>query len=386
MIWPFLTVYVSKRVDAPLTAIASLFTLNSAMGLLSAFTSGPLIDRVGRKWIMVIGLLVHGGAYFFMGKADTLLEFAILMAVTGASNPLYRVGADAMMADLIVPEKRIDAYATLRLSNNLGVAIGPAIGGFIAASSYSIAFYFAAVGLSAYSLLIAFFARETLASKTTQTVQGLNIRKPEQEKFGGYLHVLKDLPYIGFIISFTMMTMCASLVWILLPVYATEDFGVPTQLYGLIPTTNAVMVVTLQLLITRFTKRYNPLPVIAFGAVFYTLGVGMVSGMRSFYGFLICMIVMTIGELIAVPSSSTYVADLAPPEMRGRYMSLYALTWSVASGIAPVLGGLLNDQFGSRAIWFGGAFLGALSVIAFFLLAQREKIFPPRSAVHTAQM
>jgi MFS family permease len=383
MIWPFLLVYVGKRVDAPLTVIASLFTLNSAMGLIASFAGGPFIDRVGRKWIMVVSLAMNGAAYLFMGNADSLLEFAILMSITGSFNPLYRVGADAMMADLIAPEKRIDAYALMRLSNNLGIAIGPAIGGFIAGSSYSLAFYFAAAGLSAYSLLITLFARETLPLKPASIqTQEMDPNSP-RERFGGYGIILKDLPYIGFILSFTLVTMCASLIWILLPVYATEDFGVPMQLYGLIPTTNAIMCVTLQLLVTRWTKKYPPLPVIATGAVFYTLAVGLISWMVDFPGFLACMIIMTIGELIMIPASSTYVANLAPVNMRGRYMSLYALTWSVASGVAPVLGGLLNDQFGSRAIWFGGASLGALSVIAFLLLAQHEKIHPSQSAFLT---
>ena len=153
MIWPFLLVYVSERLNAPLTAIASLLTLNSAMGLLASFLGGPIIDRLGRKWIMSASLVANGIAYLFMGNAHTLPQFAILMAITGAVNPLYRVGADAMMADLLPQEKRIDGYALMRLSNNLGISIGPAIGGFIAASSYSLAFYCAAVGLSLYSCL-----------------------------------------------------------------------------------------------------------------------------------------------------------------------------------------------------------------------------------------
>jgi MFS family permease len=383
MIWPFLLVYVGKRVDAPLTVIASLFTLNSTMGLLASLAGGPLIDRIGRKWIMVISLAMNGIAYLYMGNADTLVEFAILMSITGSFNPLYRVGADAMMADLIPPEKRIDAYALLRLSHNLGIAIGPAIGGFIAATSYSLAFYFAAAGLSIYSLLITFFARETLPQKTVHSSTGISKSTPPRERFGGYGVILRDLPYIGFIFAFTLVTMCASLIWILLPVYATEDFGVPMQLYGLIPTTNAVMVVSLQLLITRFTKRYPPLPVIATGAIFYPLSVALVSWMNDFPGFLACMIIMTIGELIIAPASSTYVANIAPINMRGRYMSLFGLTWGVASGIAPVLGGYLGDQFGTRAIWFGGAFIGAISVLAFLYLAQHEKLHPKKPVLST---
>jgi MFS family permease len=166
--------------------------------------------------------------------------------------------------------------------------------------------------------------------------------------------------------------MCATLIWLLLPVYATEVYDVPMPLYGLLPTTNAIMVVTLQLLVTRFTKRYPTLPTVAVGAVIYTISVGAIALMQGFYGFLICMVIMTFGELIIVPTSSTYVANHAPPDKRGRDMSLYALTWGVASGLSPIYGGFLSDTFGPTSIWIGGAAIGAISVIAFLFLIKRE--------------
>jgi len=368
MIWPFLLIYVGKRIDAPLTAIASLLTLNSIMGLIASFTGGPVIDRFGRKWMMAGSLVINGLAYFLMGNATSLIHFAILLSITGSANPLYRIGADAMMADLIPEEKRIDAYALMRLSNNLGIAIGPAIGGFVATSSYSLAFIFAAAGMTFYSLLIILFAKETLPSQLIEHHPGKTSTKPDREKFGGYLSVLKDFPFIGFIIAFTLVTMCATLIWVLLPVHATENYGVPMQLYGLIPATNAIMVVTLQILVTKFSSRFPTLPVVAVGALFYTIAVGSIAWMSGFWGFLFAMIVMTIGELIIVPTSSTYVANLAPANKRGRYMSLYALTWGVAAGASPVLGGFLNDQFGPTAIWYGGALIGLSSILAFLWL------------------
>ena len=374
MIWPFLLVYVSERLDAPLTAIASLLTLNSAMGLLSSFLGGPVIDRLGRKWIMVASLATNGAAYMFMGQAHTLSQFAILMAITGAVNPLYRVGADAMMADLLPQEKRIDGYALMRLSNNLGISIGPAIGGFIAAASYSLAFYVAALGMSLYSLLLAIFARETLPSRQPGYLPQPKDAKAKQDGFAGYNIILKDSPFISFILTFTLVSICAALIWILLPVYATQTFNVPKQLYGFIPATNAIMVVTLQLLVTRVTKRFPTLQVVALGAFFYAIAVGGIALMSGFVGFWICMVIMTIGELIMVPTSSTYVANLAPVDMRGRYMSFYALTWGVAAGIGPIFGGFLNDIFGPKAIWLGGAVVGSLGVIFFLVLARRSAL------------
>ena len=67
-----------------------------------------------------------------------------------------------MLADLVPAEQRTDAYAMMRLSANAGIAIGPIIGGVIAATSYYLAFYMAALGMTTYSLLLAIFAHETL--------------------------------------------------------------------------------------------------------------------------------------------------------------------------------------------------------------------------------
>jgi MFS family permease len=379
MIWPFLLVYVSERLNTQLTATATLLTLNSGMGLVASFAGGPFVDRIGRKWIMVASLGLNGAVYFFMGNAHTFSQFAILLALSGSANPLYRIGADAMMADLVEPEKRVEAYAMLRLSNNIGVAIGPAIGGFIAATSFSLAFYFAASGMVIYSLLLVLFAKETLPSSTVELAAARGGEHTKPERFGGYLSVISDLPYMGFILAFTLVSMSAMLVWVLLPVYATENYDVPLKLYGLIPTTNAIMVVTLQLLVTRITGRYPVLPIIAIGAMFYTIAVGAVTFMHGFWGFLGCMVVMTIGELIIAPTSSTYVANRAPTDKRGRYMSLYALTWGVALGIAPVLGGFLNDNIGPSAIWIGGSIAAAVSVGAFVLLSHYERRQPTKT-------
>ena len=369
MIWPYLMIYVSESLDAPLTVAASLMSLNSSTGLVASFLVGPIVDRFGRKWVMVISLLVNGLTYLFLSSATGLLSFAILMALSGAANPLYRMSGDAMVADLIPPEKRPDAYALLRMSNNIGVALGPAIGGFLAATSYSLAFYMAALGMSVYGLLLAFFAVETLPKLFPEDA----ISKRSDEKFGGYLTILGDKPFITFAFAYTLVIICASLVWVVLPVYAKENFGIPENIYGFIPTTNALMVVTLQVAVTQVTKRYATLPVLSVGAAIYMLAVGGMSLGSGFWGFWIFMVVMTIGELILVPTASTYAANLAPVDKRGRYMSIFGLSWRVAIGTGPILGGILNDNLGPKAIWYGGAVIGLMSVITFLLLMRRDR-------------
>jgi MFS family permease len=364
MVWPFLMIYVTERLQLPLATTASLMTLNAAMGLIFAFVAGPVTDRFGRKWVMVVSLAMNALAYLLMIRADSLAAFAVLMGIAGAFNPLYRVGADAMMADLVPPEKRLNAYSLMRTSHNIGIALGPVIGGFLATISYSIAFACAAAGLATFSLLIAFFARETLVRIPAQT-------RPKKEKFGGYGRILKDRPFISFAVVITLTQMCAALIWVLLGVYAKQNYQVPESQYGWIATTNALMVVFFQFPVTQVTRRFPSLWMLAAGSLFYAIGVGSVVLGQGFWGFWVSMVVMTIGELILSPTATAYAANSAPPDMRGRYMSIYGLTWGAASGIAPVIGGYLNDTFGPITIWYGGFMVGMAATVGFLILARR---------------
>ncbi len=364
MVWPFLMIYVSEKLELPLAATASLMTLNAAMGLVFSFLAGPLTDRIGRKWVMVVSLGMNSLAYLLMSQAESLGAFAVLMAISGAFNPLYRIGADAMMADLVPAEKRMDAFSLLRTSHNLGIALGPLIGGVLASVSYTFAFVSGAVGMAIYGLLVGFFARETLPAPAAES-------KPQKDKLGGYGRILKDRPFVTFAVIFTLTQMCAVLIWVLLGVYAKQNFQVPESLYGLIPATNAIMVVLFQIPVTQVTKRYQPLAVLAVGSLFYALAVGSVALGQGFLGFWISMVIMTTGELILSPTSMAYVANLAPLDMRGRYMSVYGMTWGVAAGIGPLVGGFLNDNFGPVYIWYGGFIVGMISTFGFSLLARR---------------
>jgi len=276
MIWPFLMIYVSKKLVIPLAQVASLITINAAMGLIFALVAGPIIDRVGRKWIMVISLVGNGLAYILLSQAQTYGEFALAEALLGAFNPLYRVGADAMIADLIPPEKRPTAYAILRMSGNTGVAIGPAIGGFIAVQSYTTAFFIASAGMIVYGLLLAAKAHETLPVFDRGTQR--------RAVFEGYGRILRDREFMSFTLVFTLTSMLASLIWVLLPVYSNLQFGIPENRYGFIPTTNAVMVVTLQYLVTTVTKRFKPLYVMTVGTAFYAAATALIALFRRVLG------------------------------------------------------------------------------------------------------
>jgi MFS family permease len=365
MIGPFLMIYASEKLGLPLSTVVTLITINAGTGLFSSFIAGTLADKIGRKVVMVISLFTNGLIYLFMMRADTYAAFALLMFLTGLANPLYQVGADAMLADLIPQEKRIDAYAINRMMNNAGFAIGPAVGGFIAALSYDYAFYAAAAGMITYSLLLLFLARETL----TKAVGKTTTKKPD----GGYAQVFRDRGYLIFVLTLAGGLIAPGMVWVLLAVYTKTNFGLPENQFGWIPTTNALMCVFVQYLVTMITRRHKPLPVAAVGMLIYAVGVGSVALMSGFWGFWLSMVILTLGELTVVPTASTYVANISPPELRGRYMSIYWLSWGISRGAAPLIGGWLNDNISPQSIWIGGLLIGLTSTLGLALLARRQQ-------------
>jgi MFS family permease len=370
MIWPFLMIYVSERLGLAMTATASLMTINAATALLASFAAGPIADRTGRKGTMVVGLIATGLSYLAMIPANSLMAFAVLMGLRGLARPLFRVGSDAMIADLIPEGKRADAYALSRLSKNVGVALGPALGGFAATSSYSIAFITAAVTLILFGIMIALFLNESLQRENVESIDHI---KPQNR---GYRHLVGDRGFLNFIGAFTLTQISATIIWVLLGVYAKDNFQILENQFGFIPMTNAVMVVILQVWVTRNTQRKAPLWMLFSGALIYALGVGSIALGTGFWGFWGSMVIVTIGELILIPTATTYVANLAPPDMRGRYMSAFTFSWGVGSGIGPVVGGYLNDQINPQAIWYGGGLIGILGALWFFVQAGARKEKP----------
>jgi MFS family permease len=351
MIWPFLLIYASAKLNLPLSTVATLISINAGTGLLSSFLAGTLADKIGRKVVMNFSLTLTGIAYFFLMRAETYPQFVVLMILIGLSNPLYQVGADAMLADIIPSEKRTDAYAISRIANNAAFALGPAVGGFLAATSYNLAFYGAATGYIVYSLLLFFLAHETLEKLKVPISQMESEQvspKGERSRMGqeGYARVFQDKGYMLF----------PSILWILMPVYAKTNFGIPENLYGWIPTTNALMCVFIQYAVTLVSRRHKTLPVVAIGMLIYAAGAGSVALMSSFWGFWLSMVILTFGELVVVPTASN--------------MGVYWLGWGLARTLAPLIGGFLNDAIAPRAIWIGGLIIGLTSVTGLTVLSR----------------
>lgn len=366
MIWPFQLIYVSKTLNLPVSAITSIITISSITALSASPLGGFIADRFGRRNVMILAQISHGLAYFLMTKAHTYTGFLLPMTIIGAAMPLYSVGSDAMMADLIPTEKRSGAYSVLRMFNNTGIAFGPAIGGFIVAQSYQTGFIIAAIAMVSYGIYLTIFTKETLQKREESHSE----ESSHDSLISGYLKVFENQRYMAFLLTLTIGIMAPMLLWMLLALYTNQHFGIIESRYALIPMTNAMMCVFVQYPVTQQIKKLDTRLAIALGMFFYAIGVGSVAIMTGFWGFWLSMVIMTIGELILIPTATKYIADIAPSHLRGRYMSLYWLSWGISRAFAPLLGGFLNDKIAPVAIWIGAFVLGMTSTIILFIFSR----------------
>ena len=379
LIWPFLTIYVRQQLDLPLAQVTLLFPIQSLAALAATSIVGPAMDRFGRKWAMVAGLIGNGLIMLLMIGASSFGVWAVLLSAYAVASVLFRIASQTMIADLLPANQRVDAYALLRMAFNVGIAVGPAVGGLLIAFSYAFTFLIAAVVQICMGLIIAYVVHETLDRAA------LAAETPSTPRSAGYGPVLRDRPFMAFWGVYLLLEIASSLVFTLLTVYVKEQYAIAESDSSFIIMTNALMVVFLQYAVTRVTRRHPAMKVMAVSGLFYGAGLAIFAVSASLPAFWLGMVVMTFGELILSPTSTALVAELAPADKRARYMGLYSLSYRVSSGVGPVIGGVLNDALAPAATWWFGSLAALLSSGGFVLMGRSRAAQPSITLPGAAQ-
>jgi MFS family permease len=246
----------------------------------------------------------------------------------------------------------------------------------MSAVSYSFTFYIAAACLTLVTLLSAIFIKETLDLKSG-TLKTRGESKLEMHE------ILHDKFFILFCTGILIVYIMSSQVFVLLSSYLNQNYGIVENQVGIIMAVNAVTIITLQFFVARLISRINPICLMTAGAIFYIIGVSSNALGFQMWHFMISMFVLTVGELILAPTTTTFTANYAPADRRGLYMSFTGLANGVGYGLGPVLGGLLNDLVSPHAIWFGSGIVGISAVLIFLFLIKK---YPLKSSGHSREL
>jgi MFS family permease len=360
LLYPFFALYITSKFEVGMTQVGVLFAVFSGAAFIGSFAGGALTDRLGRKGMVIFSLISTAASSVAMGLVDSLDLFMLVAFVGGIFSETGGPAHRAMVADLLPPPKRAQGYGIIRVSFNLAVTIGPAIGGFLASRSYLLLFLADAVISLITAGLVYFTMPETMPAKdpdaAPETMGGT---------FLGYLQVLRDTVFMLFLGTSILMGLVYMNMGTTLGVFLRDVHAIPESGYGLILSLNAAMVVLFQFPITRRIEGNAPLLMMMAGTLLYALGFGMYGVIASFPLFLLAMAVITIGEMLVAPVSQSVTAALAPEDMRGRYMAVFGFSFGIPFAVGPLLAGLILDNLNPNLLWFAAAGVGLLAAAGF---------------------
>jgi len=355
----FLILYVKQKGYSATMAGLALSTYGVG-GVLASLAGGYLADRIGRRNTISISMFTTAAIMMALSRADGFIAIAALTALLGLSAELYRPAASALLADLTEPRARVTAFAVYRIAVNLGVAVGPAMGGLLADRSFTLLFAVDA----ATSALFGVIALVALPAVSLHA-------EAELERRSSWPVIRADRGFVMFLLA----SLLGGAVFMqfngALPLQV-RALGFSNSTYGLMMSINGAIVLLCELPLTSITRTHSARRVMALGLVLIGVGFAM-TGMRASLGFLVASVVVwSLGEIVFVPVAAAHVANIAPVDMRGRYQGAWAVMWGVSHILAPAVGAALFDV--------NPALLWPLCAVAATSAALIVLASPPRTA------
>lgn len=363
---PFFALYVTQKFNVGMTEAGLILATNSVAGLFGSTIGGAMADRFGRRGIVLFGLVVSALSGLTLGFVTQYYLFYAASVFVGLMGSAAFPAHHAMMADILPPEKRAEGFGISRVVSNFAWIIGPTIGGFLASLNYLYLFLSDAVISITVAILVFRLLPETKPKPKEKTEHESLL-----QTIRGYRSALIDRPYLAFIFASILMILVYQQMYSSLSVYLRDMHNVDPQFYGLIMSSSAITVVLFQFWVSRTIKKYPPFLMMVTATFFYMIGFTMYGFVNTIPLFILAMVIVTIGEMVGMPTSNVLAASFAPEDMRARYMAVFGLTWTVPSMIGPWAAGLVMDNYDPRYIWYIGGMLSVIAMLAFYFLHLR---------------
>ncbi len=369
MVFPFLTIYLTQELGFSLKDTGLIMSCFGVGSIIGSYLGGWLTDQIGDFKVQFWSLISASLILLTLVQAQSFWAFAIIALTFSIFADAFRPANKVAVARYSKPENLTRSFALLRLAINVGFAIGPAMGGLLAAwKGYDWLFYADALTCFLAAILFKLSLSEDAAT-VTKDIQALKAQKKAsmQSPYTDYFFLLY-LMLIG-LIAFAFMQL-----FFTMPVFLKQDFALPEEQIGLLMGLNgAIIVITEMPLVYMAEQKLTKFATMTMGV--FLIGI-------SFLGYLfpsnwigiaiMCMVVVTLGEIFYMPFASAFVAERAEDSNRGQYMALYSMAWSAANIFAPTVGFFISEQFGFKTLWGILFVLGLICSLGFWMLGKEH--------------
>ncbi|MFE9678524.1 MDR family MFS transporter [Streptomyces sp. NPDC006259] len=335
--------------------------LHGLGGVVSSLAGGVMADRLGRRPTMLVAQTATALSVAALGFVHHPLAIAGVAFLVGMASNASRPAVQAMMADIVRPEDRVRAFSLNYWAINLGFAISTMGAGFIAEVSYLAGFLIEA-GMTLACAIVVF-----LKLPESRPEQGGMDGEGAQEEAVGLGTVLRDRRFMGVVGLSFLVAFIFQQGAIGLPVAMGEAGFTPAD-YGMAIAVNGVLIVALQIPVTRFIQHRDPGRLLVISSVLAGYGFGLTAFAGSVGVFALTVCVWTLAEIVNAPTQTGLVVRLSPVHGRGRYQGMYTMSWAVASLVAPLMSGVVIDRYGAEWLWGLCAVVGTVAGVGYAVL------------------
>jgi MFS family permease len=367
IVLPFLAIHLNRDLALSMGEVGMVFLVMAVAGAFGQILGGELADRIGRRQVMFASMGLRGLVFLLLFVAFLLQSdiwvITLLLSVSNALGSLFDPASSAMIADIVEPGRRLEAYGVLRIGQNTGWTLGPLISGFmILFLPFSYLFLMTAITCSAVGIIILLLVQEPV-----RVAVGHDRFHPRD-----LLKIWRNRAFFIFCLASLPLGIILGQLSSTFSVFCVEDVGIPEAGVGYLYALNGIIVVLMQIPITRFIGHYRMPLVLSAGSLLYAVGYFLV-GLSDFsWVLVITVMIITLGENTVSPSSTAMVASMSPEAEKGRYMGVYGIFFYFGWSLGPTVGGVLYDLLhGSPfALWSAVASIAMISVIGFLILGR----------------
>ena len=355
MVLPFLVVYLTRDRQFTLGQAGFALAVYGTAAIIAGPISGWLSDRIGALPIMRASLLMSGSVVLFFPLAHSRGAVYAATALWAACAELFRPASLAAITHVVASQQRKPAYALNRLAINLGMSVGPALGGFLAAVSFRAMFLVDALTTIIAGLVLTFAPWHAATGGRSADSDSLDRRDTRSLLHDRRLLIFLSASFLVGIVFFQHESA--------LPLYLVQYLSLSPAFYGALFTVNTLLIVALEVPLNGATSHWPNAWALFTGCMLFAIGFGSLAVVSSATGVLVTVVVWTFGEMMLFPAMSAHLGDIAPVQQRGAYMGAYSMSLSLALASGPWLGTQLLASTGPIGVWSIMFALGALAAV-----------------------
>jgi MFS family permease len=364
-LWPLNTIFIHDQLGKSLSVAGLVLMANALASVFGNLVGGSLFDKIGGYKTSLAGIFITVASSIGLTINHDWIPYIVFLTISGFGTGIIFPAIFAM-AGTCWKEGGRKAFNAIYVAQNLGVAIGSALGGVIA--SFSFEYIFAAnTGMYLLFMLLAYFGFKGMEGEAVGQTSILNEQKPL--KIRTKLNALLIL-CIGYFLCWVGYVQWQSTI-----AAYTQEIGISLKQYSLFWTINGALIVLAQPLVSAVIKWFaKTLKVqLVAGMLIFIISFSVAANAHGFSGFLTAMVILTIGEMFVWPAVPAVANELAVKGREGFYQGIVNSTATAGRMVGPLLGGFLVDMFGMNMMFSVLSVLFVIAILTTFLYDRISK-------------